>query len=161
MVTNGHPFYVYRARSGLSASANDDEGEWINSDKLIAGDSVLRPDGTWVKVLSVNHVFGEAAVYNFKVERNHDYFVGSAGVSVHNRNFNGENKQTEVKRDGVSIGKYFYDGEGKRVKKVTDLETTIFVYSGEQPVAEYWTKLASKPTTNYIILGILQSVQLF
>jgi hypothetical protein len=29
--------------------------------------------------------------------------------------FNGDNKQKEVTRNGVSVGKYFYDGEGKRV----------------------------------------------
>lgn len=72
---------MHRARSNLSA----DEGEWINSDKLEAGDLVLKPDGTWVRVLSVKHVEGEAAVYNFEVERNHDYFVGSSGVLVHNQ----------------------------------------------------------------------------
>jgi hypothetical protein len=51
--------------------------------------------------------------------------------------FNGDNKQTEVKRDGVTIGRYFYDGEGKRVKKVTDTETTVFVYSAGKLIAEY------------------------
>lgn len=81
VVTNGHPFYVHRARSNLPA----DEGEWIASDKLVAGDLLLKPDGTWVKVLFVNHVFGEAAVYNFEVEQNHDYFVGQVGVLVHNQ----------------------------------------------------------------------------
>jgi hypothetical protein len=81
VVTNGHPFYVHRARSNLSAN----EGEWINSDKLEAGDLVLNPNGVWVKVISVNHVFGKAAVYNFEVEKNHDYFVGSQGVLVHNQ----------------------------------------------------------------------------
>jgi hypothetical protein len=29
----------------------------------------------------------------------------------------------------VTIGRYYYDGEGKRIKKVTDTETTVFVYS--------------------------------
>jgi RHS repeat-associated protein len=72
VVTNGHPFYVHRARSNLSAN----EGEWINSDKLKAEDLVLKPDGIWVEIVSVNHVLGEAAVYNFEVEQNHDYFVG-------------------------------------------------------------------------------------
>lgn len=50
--------------------------------------------------------------------------------------FDGDNKQTEVKTpSGVLIGKYFYDGEGKRVKKQTYdtygavKETTVFVYS--------------------------------
>jgi len=54
--------------------------------------------------------------------------------------FNGDNKQTEVKdANGTPIGKYYYDGEGKRVKKVTTTETTVFVYSGGKLVAEYST----------------------
>lgn len=72
---------MHRARSNPSV----DEGEWINSDKLEAGDLVRTPTGEWKLVVSVNHVFGEAAVYNFEVEQNHDYFVGSAGVLVHNQ----------------------------------------------------------------------------
>ena len=44
--------------------------------------------------------------------------------------FNGDNKQVKVMDSQNSvIGEYFYDGEGKRVKKVTNLETTIFVYA--------------------------------
>lgn len=56
--------------------------------------------------------------------------------------FNGDNKQTEVKRDGITIGRYYYDGEGKRVKKVTDTDTTVFVYSGGLLIAEYSTNVA-------------------
>jgi len=58
--------------------------------------------------------------------------------------FNGDNKQTEVKdANGATIGRYYYDGDGKRVKKVTDLETTIFVYDGAgKLVAEYSTVVA-------------------
>lgn len=63
--------------------------------------------------------------------------------------FNGDNKQTEVKKDGVTIGRYFYDGEGKRVKKVTDDETTVFVYSSGKLVAEYSTQLSQTPTVVY------------
>jgi hypothetical protein len=52
--------------------------------------------------------------------------------------FNVDNKQTEVKdANGNPIGRYFYDDEGKRVKKVTATETTVFVYSGGKLVAEY------------------------
>jgi Pretoxin HINT domain len=64
VVTNGHPFYVHRSRSNLSA----DEGEWINSDALEAGDFVRRPDGSWVQVLLINPVEGSATVYTFEVE---------------------------------------------------------------------------------------------
>lgn len=63
--------------------------------------------------------------------------------------FNGDNKQVEVQRDGVTIGRYFYDGEGKRVKKVADTETTIFVYSAGKLIAEYSTQLSQTPSVNY------------
>lgn len=62
--------------------------------------------------------------------------------------FNGDNKQTEVKKDGVTIGRYFYDGEGKRVKKETDTETTVFVYSAGKLIAEYSTQLSHSPSVS-------------
>ncbi len=64
--------------------------------------------------------------------------------------FNGDNKQTEVKKDGVTIGHYYYDGEGKRVKKVTDTETTVFVYSAGKLIAEYSTQISQTPQTKYL-----------
>ena len=63
--------------------------------------------------------------------------------------FNGDNKQSEVKCDGVTIGRYFFDGEGKRVKKETDTEATIFVYSAGKLVAEYSTQLSQSPSIAY------------
>jgi RHS repeat-associated protein len=64
--------------------------------------------------------------------------------------FNGDNKQVEVKNgNNAAIGKYYYDGEGKRVKKVTQTETTIFVYSGGKLAEEYSTKISSSPTIAY------------
>ncbi|MFN0140398.1 MAG: RHS repeat domain-containing protein [Pyrinomonadaceae bacterium] len=64
--------------------------------------------------------------------------------------FNADNKQVQVKDVNNSIiGTYYYDGEGKRVKKVTNSETTIFVYSSGKLVAEYSTQLAVQPSTNY------------
>jgi RHS repeat-associated protein len=72
--------------------------------------------------------------------------------------FNGDNKQTEVTQDGRSVGKYFYDGEGKRVKKVTDTETTVFVYSSGKLVAEYSTATPPEhPTINYTATDMLGS----
>ncbi len=63
--------------------------------------------------------------------------------------FYDDNKQTEVKRDGITIGRYFYDGEGRRVKKVTDTETTVFVYSGGLLIAEYSTAISQTPSVSY------------
>ena len=81
--------------------------------------------------------------------------------------FDGENKQTEVRdANGVVVGKYFYDGEGRRVKKhayyLADgqpTEETIFVYDGMgKLVAEYSTQPPpSNPTTNYTTVDLLGS----
>ncbi|MGH9820617.1 MAG: hypothetical protein ACRD43_10650 [Pyrinomonadaceae bacterium] len=75
-------------------------------------------------------------------------------VTGHNRQFvfNGDNKQTrvlDIDNSSQVVGTYSYDGEGKRVKKVTDQETTVFVYSSGKLVAEYSTQLAAEPHTNY------------
>lgn len=59
--------------------------------------------------------------------------------------YDAENKQTLV--NNGSIGEYFYDGDGKRVKKYVPGtgETTIFVYdAGGKLVAEYSTLVASQ-----------------
>ena len=66
---------------------------------------------------------------------NQGYSYDKAGNLVNdaeNRTFvfNGDNKQVEVKdADNNVIGSYFYDGDGKRIKKVTAAGTTVFVYS--------------------------------
>jgi RHS repeat-associated protein len=66
--------------------------------------------------------------------------------------YDGENKQVEVKDQyGTSIGKYFYDGDGRRVKKISALEITIFVYNGGgKLVAEYSTELSQTPQVSYL-----------
>ena len=73
--------------------------------------------------------------------------------------FNGNNKQTEVKNSGgVTTAKYYYDGEGKRVKKrlyhtdgVTIKEDIIFVYDGMgRLVAEYSTQPSTDQQTKFL-----------
>ncbi len=73
--------------------------------------------------------------------------------------FNGDNKQSEIRDpNGHAIGRYYYDGEGKRVKKLTDTETTVFVYSSGKLVAEYSTALPpTNPSINYTATDMLGS----
>jgi RHS repeat-associated protein len=72
--------------------------------------------------------------------------------------FNGDNKQTLVKdANNQVIGQYLYDGSGKRIKKITNTETTIFVYSGSKLIAEYSTQQSSTPTTSYTATDMLGS----
>ncbi|MBK8812746.1 MAG: RHS repeat protein [Acidobacteria bacterium] len=92
---------------------------------------------------------------NFRYDKN-----GNLTTDGDNRGvvFNGENKQYEVKNaSGQTIGRYLYDGEGKRVKKITwnsqgASETTIFVYSAGKLVAEYSDTQVPVPnkTTRYL-----------
>lgn len=74
--------------------------------------------------------------------------------------FNGDNKQTEVKDASNNvIGTYHYDGDGKRIKKVSANETTLFVYSGGKLVAEYQLteSTPTTPTTQYLTTDMLES----
>ena len=73
--------------------------------------------------------------------------AGNITVDPDGRTFtyDAENKQTEVKNSGsASLGTYFFDGDGKRVKKVVHStgETTIFIYdAGGKLIAEYSTNV--------------------
>lgn len=69
---------------------------------------------------------------------------GNTTVDAEARSFiyDAESKQTSVSGPGGTVGQYWYDGDGKRVKKYVPStgETTIFVYdaAGKQ-IAEYST----------------------
>jgi RHS repeat-associated protein len=66
-------------------------------------------------------------------------------------NYDGENKQKSVSNAGGSLGTYFYDGDGKRVKKVVGAETTIFVYDAQgKLVAEYSNQISPTPQVSYL-----------
>jgi RHS repeat-associated protein len=89
-------------------------------------------------------------------------FAGNVVQDPQNRQFvfNGDNKQVQVKDANQNvIGTYLYDGNGKRIKKVTNQESTTFVYSGGKLVAEYTltTATPTAPTTNYMGTDILGS----
>jgi hypothetical protein len=74
--------------------------------------------------------------------------------------YDAENKQTSFGTNGSSTngGSYFYDGDGRRVKKVVGTETTIFVYNASgQMVAEYSTTAVQNPTISYLTTDTLGS----
>jgi RHS repeat-associated protein len=75
--------------------------------------------------------------------------------------FNADNKQTQVKDASNNVvGQYYYDGNGKRIKKITAQETITFVYSGGKLVAEYSTQTPqSQATTKYVATDTLGSVR--
>lgn len=72
--------------------------------------------------------------------------AGNTQVDAKGRTFtyDAENKQTKViNSNNITVGEYFYDGDGKRVKKTVGSEVTIFVYdASDKMVAEYSTTVA-------------------
>jgi RHS repeat-associated protein len=74
--------------------------------------------------------------------------------------YDAENKQTSFGTNGSSTngGSYFYDGDGRRVKKIVGTETTIFVYNASgQMVAEYATTAPTNPQISYLTTDTLGS----
>ena len=68
--TPNHPFYINE--------------QWIDAKKIKEGDYLFLKDGSKLKVTSIKlHVRNEE-VYNFEVRDNHNYFVSSLAILVHN-----------------------------------------------------------------------------
>ena len=70
-----HPFWTQRG---------DESAHWINSAQLRIGDRLLSIDGKWRAITAITSIAGEETVYNFTVDKDHDYFVGETGFLVHN-----------------------------------------------------------------------------
>ncbi|MBK8148063.1 MAG: hypothetical protein IPK58_07540 [Acidobacteria bacterium] len=100
-----------------------------------------------------------SANQGYLYDKNGNLIANADGLSVV---FNGENKQSLVlDQNNQPIGRYFYDGEGRRVKKVTDLETTVFVYDASSKlIAEYSNQTPQNPNTSYVATDTLLSVRL-
>ncbi len=94
-------------------------------------------------------------------------FNGNLVIDAEARNFtfNGDNKQSEIRNGTTLLARYFYDGEGKRVRKKvynptgTVKEETVFVYDGlGKLIAEYSTAIPPpNPTTSYTATDMLGS----
>ena len=69
-----HPFYV------------DGEG-WVTAGKLTGEDYVLDSEGRRLQVEEkyMENLEESVKVYNFEVEEFHIYYVGDAGILVHNK----------------------------------------------------------------------------
>lgn len=106
----------------------------------------------------------DTANNRFTTNQGYTYdLAGNLLTDAQNRSFvyDAENKQTEVKdASNVSIGQYFYDGDGKRVKKVSASETTLFAYDASGKLAAEYLLTASTPqtaTTSYLTSDTLGS----
>ena len=100
---------------------------------------------------------------NNQLNTSEDYIFDAAGNTIEDPQgktfiYDAENKQVEVKDHlDNTIGEYFYDGEGKRVKKVVPStgEVTIFTYNAVgQLMAEYSSIVAEREDAEVSYLTI-------
>jgi hypothetical protein len=70
-VTTEHPFYT------------PDRG-WVESGNLKVGDKLLQRDGKTAVIASITRTTKTTTVYNFAVANDHNYYVGSSSLLVHN-----------------------------------------------------------------------------
>ncbi len=80
---------------------------------------------------------------------------GKGGESF---NYNGDNRLAQYQGGATQVGgvDYFYDGDGRRVKKANPSATTIFVYNAlGQLIAEFTTGTPQNNGTNYLTNDIL------
>ncbi len=119
------------------------------------------------QLTSINHPTIDPTTNRFTTGQGYEYdYNGNLIQDAEGREFkfNGDDKQIEVKPanapNAPPIGKYYYDAGSNRVKKVTNTETTVFVYDGGgMLVAEYSTQTQTPQdaTTSYLTTDHLGS----
>jgi hypothetical protein len=73
--STSHPFWVRRG---------DASPAWMRASQMRVEDFVQSQQGDWRRVVATTPVEGQETVYNFSVDKDHDYFVGQTGFLVHN-----------------------------------------------------------------------------
>ena len=67
--------------------------------------------------------------------------------------YDAENKQTSVSNSGGTIGTYYYDGDGKRVKKTSTSDSVIFLYDAAGKLIEERNSSTAALQTSYVYAG--------
>lgn len=73
--TGTHPFYIIR----------NGYGDWIEVQDVNVNDLVMFADGTLHKIIDIDIDIKATRVYNLEVSGNHNYYVGTNQILVHNK----------------------------------------------------------------------------
>ncbi len=138
---------------------NFDEANTTTLPKLCSGNTEVCSSDRKIYNPSINAA-------NNRLSTTDNYSYDNAGNTINDAQarsfkYDAENKQYEV-RDSQNqiIGQYYFDGNGKRVKKVVPStgEVTIFVYdSNGRLSAEYSTNLSTTQQVSYVTADHLGS----
>ena len=83
--TEEHAFRVVEAGAGESVEKTAElNGEWTTAIELRSGDRLVSQEGEAVYLLAKEVIREPRLVYNLEIGDYHTYFVGSAGMLVHN-----------------------------------------------------------------------------
>lgn len=139
----------------------DRYGNRLSHDKFIGASQIAQTNLTNPAIDANTNRFTAGQGYTFDKNGN---LVTDPADSGRSFVFNGDNKQAEVRGSSNElIGEYFYDGEGRRVKKHRYVggvltEVTVFVYSAGKLIAEYSTAPPEQnPTTKWTVTDQLGS----
>ncbi|MBX3297686.1 MAG: hypothetical protein KF762_18455 [Acidobacteria bacterium] len=139
----------------------DRYGNRLSHDKFIGASQIAQTNLTHPTIDANTNRFTAGQGYAFDKNGN---LVTDPADSGRSFVFNGDNKQAEVRGPSNElIGEYFYDGEGRRVKKHRYVggvltEVTVFVYSAGKFAAEYSTAPPEpNPTTKWTVTDQLGS----
>ncbi|MBK9172244.1 MAG: RHS repeat-associated core domain-containing protein [Chloracidobacterium sp.] len=139
----------------------DRYGNRLSHDKFIGASQISQTNLTHPTIDANTNRFTAGQGYAFDKNGN---LVTDPADSGRSFVFNGDNKQKEVRGPSNElIGEYFYDGEGRRVKKHRYVggvltEVTVFVYSAGKLAAEYSTAPPEQnPTTKWTVTDQLGS----
>ena len=144
--TPEHPFYV----EGLG---------WVNASALRAGMVVWLADGTKaiIQDVWVEYLAEAVAVFNFKVEDFHTYFVGYSGVLVHNANCantassdDTETKSKDLGNEPVDVHLKYKDGWTAEQKAQADAKVQALseAYTVKTEVKRKGTAATTYKATN-------------
>ena len=97
-------------------------------------------------VSATNNRFNTGQGYSYDL-------AGNTTADAEGRTFvyDAENKQTSVSDPGGTVGQYYYDGDGKRVKKTAAGDNTVFVYDAAGKLIEEYS--GSTLQTTYVYAG--------
>jgi RHS repeat-associated protein len=122
---------------------------WVPSSSGITLSS-LTPQNQQAFDAATNRLTGGTNVYDS---------AGDQAMDAQGRRFtyDAENRQVSFNE---SVGRYYYDGDGRRVKKIDGNGTTIFVYNaGGQLIAEYTSGTPTAGDTSYLTTDHLGSTR--
>ncbi|TGM06352.1 hypothetical protein EHQ86_08860, partial [Leptospira yasudae] len=94
--TWNHPFRRLLPQYSSERFPTKENSEWVAAKDLKVGDLTFTKDGRVLEIGYIQVDDRDEKVYNFSVEKEHDYYVGENGVLVHNEGCGSDGTLTNV-----------------------------------------------------------------